>query len=72
MLIEIKSNKKIMNLIIQRENFLNNERRQFVYQFVGFLKMAAHGVVLGLAEEGLDVTVVGLQDAVEVLQRVLT
>ncbi len=34
--------------------------------------MPTHGVVLGLSEEGLDVPVVGLQDGVEVLQRVLT
>ncbi len=34
--------------------------------------MPTHGVVLGLAEEGLDVPVVGLQDGVEVLQWVLT
>jgi hypothetical protein len=38
-----------------------------IYQFVGFLKKSAHDVVLGLAEEGFDVPVVGLQDTVEEL-----
>ena len=42
-----------------------------LYQLIGLLELAAQGEVLGLAEEGLNVAVVGLEDGVEVLLRVL-
>ena len=41
------------------------------HQFIGLFKVAAESEVLCFPEEGLDVAVVGLQDGVEVLERIL-
>ena len=60
-----------LHLLHQRRREALVDHDQLVQQLYGLVKLAAHGVVLRLAEYGLNIPVVGLQHGLEVLQRIL-